>query len=444
MSHSPLKVCIDVRVGGDITHGAALYSLALANAICRLSDGDEEYFFLTLRSDVELLRPFIPDTSRILFQYIPPDAQWKRVARRIPGLRPAWRKLMAHHQSPKSVTLSDGSSVPVTRSDGTIERAGIDVIHFPKQNAFRTRIASIYQLHDLQHLHYPEFFLDEEYKRREAEYRTFCRQAALIAVMSAWGKRDLMEQYYIPAERICVVPGAPMLQVYGEPTPGEMSEVHAKFNLPNTFLLFPAQTWRHKNHISLLRALAMLRDQGIVLPLVCTGHRNEFFPVIEGEIVRLGLGDQVRFLGFLTGVELQCLYRLCRCLVYPSKFEGWGLPLTEALYSGAPAACSRIPPLLEQAGDAAAFFDPDDPQEMADVLHRLWFDDTFHGLLSRRGRERAALFTWERTARIFRAHYRRISGNKCALTEQDRVLLEGSPRLADRGSTLPRRVEAGA
>ena len=121
------------------------------------------------------------------------------------------------------------------------------------------------------------------------------------------------------------------------------------------------------------------------------------------------------------------MYRLCRCVVIPTKFEAASGPLWEAFAAGVPAACSNVTSLPDQAGDAALLFDPCQPEEIAGAIHQLWRDEALRRSLVERGKRNVARFTWERTARIFRAHYRRIA-NRC-LSEEDHTLLAAPPLL---------------
>jgi glycosyltransferase involved in cell wall biosynthesis len=159
--------------------------------------------------------------------------------------------------------------------------------------------------------------------------------------------------------------------------------------------------------------------------VICSGHRDEFFNKIEGHIQKFQLNDQVRFVGFVPEDDLQCLYHASRCVVFPTKFEGWGLPLLEAFRAGTPVACSRINPLREQAADAALLFNPDNQEEMAATILRLWTDGALRDRLAAAGRQRADLFSWRQTARLFRAHYRKLG--KRTLAPEDRALLSSSP-----------------
>jgi len=418
----PLRICIDARWNPHYTGGAGLVPVGLASGFSQLADGDEEFYFLAYPGKDEHLRPCLRNRCRILYCSEPvgppPESLWKRAARRVPGLQRAWRASRRWRSVPSVPYVP--ADVPY--SDGTVESAGMDLIHFPQQDGFLTALPSIYQPHDLQHLHFPEFFTAAEYAQREKTYRTCCAQSSMIAMMTHWGKRDLVQHYGIVEDKVCVVPGAPMISIYPSPLTEDLDVARQRFALPNRFAFFPAQTWAHKNHMGLLDALALLRNRdGLRVPLVCTGFQNSFFSRIREHVAKLGLDSQVQFLGFITPLELHCLYSLCSCLVFPSLFEGWGLPISEAFVAGTPVACSSLDPLVEQAGDAALFFDPHDAAQIADAIRRLWLDILLRDTLVARGKRRAPNFTWERAARIFRSHYRRLTNRP--LSEEDHLLI---------------------
>jgi glycosyltransferase involved in cell wall biosynthesis len=112
-------------------------------------------------------------------------------------------------------------------------------------------------------------------------------------------------------------------------------------------------------------------------------------------------------------------------MVFPSLFEGWGMPVTEAFASGLPVACSTATGLPDVVGDAGLLFDPERPEQIADQVLRLWSDAELRGELIERGRLRSELFSVDRSVRLFRAHYRRISGKR--LSDEDRILLASEP-----------------
>ncbi|HEY8491160.1 MAG TPA: glycosyltransferase family 1 protein [Dehalococcoidia bacterium] len=416
----PLRVCLDARLISGVYGGVEQVAISLAAGLSALEDGNEEYLFLTYAGEDAWLRPYLAGRCRLLSGPPPPaPGRWKAALKAAaPPLRRAWHHLGA-------ALIRPDAAVPP--SDGTVERAGADVVHFTHQGGFRTAVPSIYHPHDLQHVHLPQYFAPRVRRLREASYGALCRQARLVAVSTSWCREDVIRHFGLPAEKVQVVPLAPALDAYPQPTEGDLAAARERFSLPDAFVLYPAQTWPHKNHLGLLEALALLRRQGLAPPLVCTGHRNEFFPVIQRRARERGLSDQVRFLGYVDPLALQCLYRLARCVVIPTKFEADSAPLWEAFRLGVPAACSAVTSLPRQAGDAALLFDPDQPGEMAAALRRLWLDGGLRRTLAERGRRRAAHLTPDRSARTFRAHYRRLAGRP--LTEEDRALLAERPEL---------------
>ena len=223
-----------------------------------------------------------------------------------------------------------------------------------------------------------------------------------------------------------MVPGASVLPEYPEPTRGDLDRIRSQLALPEAFLLYPAQTWPHKNHLRLLDALALLRDRiGEPVPVVCPGRQSGDFAAIEGRARELGLAESVCFPGFVGSLEIRGLYELARGLVFPSLFEGWGLPICEAFSAGLPVAASTATSLPDLVGDAALLFDPGSAEQIAAAIERLWTEPELRRDLAERGRERGARFSFDHTARLFRAHYRRVG--RRSLSEQDRILLAAHP-----------------
>lgn len=414
--HSPLRVCIDARIISGRAGGVEQFVIGLASGLSRLSDGDEEYAFLAYADSSDWIRPYVEGPCRMVYG---PAATfqpgWVQSIRTLPGVRRVLNTLR-----PLGTWLKK-----LPHSDGLIEHAGISIMHFTTQSAFLTCVPSIYHPWDLQHIHFPQFFSPRARKTREIAYRAFCQQASMVSVAASWDKEDLIRHYDLADNKVHVVPCAPVLTSYPAPSKYDLMATIQKFSLPERFIFYPAQTWPHKNHVGLLEALSILRERhGLIVPLVSSGHANEFYPTIEHRVRELRLTEQVQFLGFVTPLDLRSLFTLCRGLVFPSKFEGFGMPIIEAFWAGVPTACSNVASLPEQAGDAALLFDPEHPEEIARAIALLWTDDTLCNSLIEKGRRRADLFSWDRSARLFRAHYRRIAGHP--LTQEDQALL-GSP-----------------
>jgi glycosyltransferase involved in cell wall biosynthesis len=199
--------------------------------------------------------------------------------------------------------------------------------------------------------------------------------------------------------------------------------VRAKYQLREPFALYPAGIWRHKNHVRLLEALASLRDQeGVIVRLVCPGTlRKDFWPEVERCLHAFGLADQVQFLDLVPDADLRALYSLAQFLIFPTLFEAISLPVFEAWQAGLPVACSNVTALPEQVGDAALMFDPRSSSSIASAVARMATDPDLRLDLRSRANQRIKTFNWERTAKAYRAVYRRVAD--FPLTEEDRWLL---------------------
>ena len=410
-----MRVCVDARLVSGENGGVEQFTIGLASGLAQLQGEDEEYIFLAYKDSVEWLRPYLGDRSHLLFDgSAPRPPGWKQRARRFaPFARTAW------HTWPLLATLGRAK---IPESSRVIERAGIDVMHFAKQSGFLTRIPSIYHPHDLQYVHLPEYFTPRDRRALDVAYRTLCAQAEIVSVASHWVKRDVVTQYGLEKDKVKVIPLAAPLSAYPEPSQAELRRTSLDLLLPDAFLFYPAQTWPHKNHIELIRALGLLRHRyGLVLPLVCSGQRTRYFGEIESFAARSGVADQITFLGFVAPSTVHCLYKLCRAVVIPTKFEAGSFPMMEAFTVGAAVACSNVTSLPEQAGDAALIFDPTDHVQMAEAIRRIWADPRLRETLAARGKKRQQALQWSNTAKRFRAHYRRIGGRR--LSEDDSRIL---------------------
>ena len=386
--------------------GVESVTLGLAWGLSQL-DGDEEYLFLTLRGEDDWIRPYLGGNARTLPVSGGRSLQLARlrksVKRHIPAARNLYRRVRA-----------DGPNPPAhpPDSDGTVERAGVDVVHFVNQAGFRTAIPSIYHPHDLQHLHLPAMFTPRQRAYRDRWYGELADQAAMVAVASSWTRNDVIARLGLPDSKVVVVPWAPPLDaVTNEASRTLEGTATVGVRLPPRFILYPAQTWPHKNHIKLIESIALLRErERMDVPLVLTGMRNAFATTVDASIAAASIGDLVTWAGFVEADELSAIYRRSTAVVIPTKFEAASGPLWEAFAAGIPAACSNVTSLPAQAGDAALLFDPDDVEQIADAIRSLWTDKPLRMKLVELGRARVKQFTWDTTARVFRAHYRRLGG----------------------------------
>ena len=291
---------------------------------------------------------------------------------------------------------------------------------------FTAKLPTVYNPHDLQHLHNPEFFAPEEIRRREIVYPAACRAARIVVTASEFVKRDVVEEYGIEPEKVEVVRWSlpeKKLEDFDEKDVEKLSE---KYKLPpRPFALYPAMTWEHKNHIRLLEAAALLRERDeLTVNIVCTGHKNSFYPNIERRLRELKLENQIQFTGIVEYKELSVLYRLAEFVIVPTLFEAASAPLFEAWQHSAAVACSSIPALSEQAADAASMFDPFSVEKIAEALKQLTINAVLREDLRFRGTRRLSDFNPEHTARAYRAVYRKAAG--ILLSDDEQKLLSNN------------------
>ncbi len=423
-----LRVGLDARLVSGHPGGVQQVVMGLAHGLSRLEGDGEEYHFLVNREHSDWLVPHIAGSCRLLPAR--PEPTWKRTARRVaPFALPAVQAARDFARARRAGDeLVGGGTRMIPVSDGAIEAAGIHVMHFPKQDAFLTSVPSIFHPHDIQHVHYPQFFSEDVCRGRELSYSAFCRQASVVTVTSTWNRDDIAAHYGLPDAKMAVIHLAPALSAYDMPAEEEIDGIVRRLALPEAFVLYPAQTWAHKNHVRLVEALHAVRvEHGQTIPLVCTSTKNEFYDTIDRRIRDLGMTDSVLFTGFVSPKELRALYGRARCVVVPTLFEaagGFG-PITEAFLSGCPVACSNVTSLPDEVGDGALLFDPLSVEDMAASIWRLWVDQALRERLVAKGRDKVERYDWAKTARVFRAHYRRLGG--FPLTDDDRHLMSLPP-----------------
>ena len=291
-----------------------------------------------------------------------------------------------------------------------------DMVFLPAGNrrlAWWYGVPSLATVHDLSQFHVPQ-----KYDRPRMYYvmrvlpRMMRRVTRVIAVSDST-RRDLERYAQVPRERIDVVPnGADLSRFYPRDREAARAELGARLDLPGDVLLYIARLEHPgKNHVRLLEAFARLQNlTRRPYHLVLAGGRWNGAEVIEAKVTELGLEKQVIFPGFVPDEILPLLYALADLLVFPSLFEGFGIPLLEAMASGTPVCASNLSSIPEVVGNAGLLFDPMDPTAIAAAMHRLLEDQALRERLIARGLTRAKDFTWDRSAAMVVETMRRTVG----------------------------------
>jgi glycosyltransferase involved in cell wall biosynthesis len=282
--------------------------------------------------------------------------------------------------------------------EGELSHEGIDLVWNLGPSHPATDVPFLTVVWDLQHRlqpFFPEVSARGEWERRERAYGVNLRRAAGIIVGTEAGREEVTSFFGVPRGRIHVLPHpTPRFALDERP---EAPGILDRFGLPGRFVLYPAQFWPHKNHVNLLLALRILRDQGLELDLALVGSDQGNAPLVRQVAAGLGLESRVHFLGFVTTGELVALYRQAACLAYVSLFGPENLPPLEAFALGCPVVAANVSGSEEQLGDAALRVDATDPDRLAEAIRRAVEDEGLRQGLVARGRARAR----QRTGRDF-------------------------------------------
>jgi glycosyltransferase involved in cell wall biosynthesis len=289
-------------------------------------------------------------------------------------------------------------------------REGVDLVHSLASTAPTWgRFRRVVTVHDLIYARFPEAHAGIRDLGMRVLVPLAVRRSTRVIVDSQSTREDLVELLGTPEQRIDVIPlGIGAVQ---RREPMAEHELRDRLGLGGRRIALSLSAKRpHKNLLALIGALARIsaeRRPLLVLPGYPTAHEAD----LRKRALAVGVQGDVRLLGWLSGEELEGLWQIADAFVYPSLYEGFGLPVLEAMTRGVPVACSNASSLPEVAGDAALTFDPHDEAAIAAALERLLSDPAEVERLRARGRERAREFTWERTAQATLDSYRRISSS---------------------------------
>ncbi len=275
-----------------------------------------------------------------------------------------------------------------------------DVIYTPSVvlQSFDSRKASVLSMHDIQHAHYPEFFSWPKRLSRRITYGLSAQHARFFQASSEFIKQDLLRHFEcISAEQITVIPEGVRVEEFSMPV--HAASLCSRYAIPERFILFPAQLWPHKNHMTLLRALKQIEaKRGLQIPLMLTGGKYSAASRVLGYVAGQSM-NYVHYLGRVPFADLVGLYQTAAFLVMPSLHESNSLPILEAAAAGTPVIASRIPPNEELARVLQLnLFDPLDENQLALLIWKLWNNDETARAQALRNRDQVAFYSWENAA----------------------------------------------
>lgn len=318
---------------------------------------------------------------------------------------------------PSHVRVHQGHQFPVRigwmqlRAARALDAIKADVAHFTNgMIPFAAPVSTVVTIHDMSLKLYPEC---HPLRRRLLNWplmQVAMRRASAIVTVSHSTRRDLLRLHGVPADRVAVVHEAASPAFQPIHDRARLEPVRAKYGLPERFILYVGTIEPRKNLGRLMAALAQARAEGVPHHLVCVGPYGWSSRDLTGLIARLDLTRYVHFTGYVPFEDLPALYNLGELFVFPSLYEGFGLPVVEAMACGTPVITANSSSLGEIAGDAAITVDPASTDALASAIRELAMDEARRRHWSERGWQRSRSFSWTQTAKEMLAVYQRAAG----------------------------------
>jgi glycosyltransferase involved in cell wall biosynthesis len=346
---------------------------------------------------------FVNPPSRLMFEKYKACSHFRIIETNEAG---NWQLYRAYHRVPWQVRYR--LPMPVNklltgRCARMIEReADVHFVPFCPPPLFPfPRVPTLYSIHDIQHMHYPEFFTPRQLLERKLGFGRCIAHATTVQASSRYMLRDFLEYFpTLKEEQVCVIREGVDIGTFAEP--GAVSDVKAKYRLPAAFLFYPAQLWHHKNHLTVLRALRRLHDRNIEIPLVLTGARYEASQNIFDFIEQSALASQVFYLGLVPFDDLVALYQAARLLITAVLYESSSIPILEAAAAGTAIIASRTPPNQELAEHLEMqLFSPTDDADLADLLASAWNNEALIARQVKANKAGIRRFSWDNAARDY-------------------------------------------
>ena len=292
-----------------------------------------------------------------------------------------------------------------------LRKASLDLFHgtnyeVPLWNKRR----SVLTIHDLSILLHADTHRADLARRARRRLPVMTRSASLIITATECVRREISEHLHVKADRIRVTPFAPRSGFHALPA-AQANQTRQRLGIEDEFILFVGTVEPRKNLLTLMRAFDQILRQTSRRPqLVVVGAEGWLMDELFAFIKESSISDRLRLTGYLDDGDLRALYSSCTVFIYPSIYEGFGLPPLEAMACGAPVIASKIATFQETLGSAAEFVEPNDVEALARSIVEILGDEDRRRTLSRRGLEQAAKFSWERTAQLTLEVYREVLG----------------------------------
>jgi len=279
-----------------------------------------------------------------------------------------------------------------------LEKEKPDVFFTPSHYAPRfSPVPTAIAIMDVSYLHYPEFFAKKDLYQLRSWTKYSAKYASLIFTISESSKNDIINHYHVPSERVIVIyPGIKEVS-NSKYKVSSMDELKKNYGISDHYILFVGTLQPRKNIVRLIEAYAKVRIKD--LQLVIVGKKGWLFEEILAAPEKFQCADKVKFLDFVSDDDLPSLYKHALCFVLPSLYEGFGLPVLEAMKYGCPVITSNVSSLPEAGGDAALYVDPENVDDIADKIQKVISDKKLRETMMKKGYEQIKKFSWEKAAK---------------------------------------------
>ena len=339
--------------------GLGNYSRYIVDILCHFYPTNEYILYAPKKQESKRLNQLTEQYQQLTLAY-PATFLWKK-------LRSLWR---------------------IWGVSSELKKEGIDIFHGLSNelplNIHKSGIKSIVTIHDLIFLRYPQYYHFIDRKIYAYKFRKACENADRIIAISECTKRDIIQYFNIPNEKIEVVYQGCDISFTQPVTEEKKLEVRAKYKLPDHYVLNVGSIEERKNILVAVQALRMLPQH---IHLVIIGRRTSYTDKVEHFIKENGLSKRVHIINNVPFSDLPALYQSAEIFVYPSRFEGFGIPIIEALYSGIPVIAATGSCLEEAGGPDSIYVDPDDVEGVANAIRLIYSDEEKRKNIVKQGRD---------------------------------------------------------
>ena len=305
---------------------------------------------------------------------------------------------------PSNIATRWVSNNPYKRLGFDIPRAvradAPDVLHVQYTGPLFTKVPLVVSVHDVSFLEYPQYFTRYRASQLRITVKRTVESAAAVLTPSEYSRRAILRHYEVAPEKVVVVPNAVSSEFRPIERQTAQATIQEKFGLSGPFILMVGDLQPRKNHLGLLHAFEELIHAHPHLPqhLVFVGKDTWYTKEVRRAIEHSSVRDRVHLTGFVDDADLIYFYGACDLFVFPSFYEGFGLPILEAMACGRAVVCSNTTAMPEVANAAGILFDPASGKEMTRAMADVLLDQDLRQRLERLGSNRAALFSWEKAA----------------------------------------------